>query len=399
MIVFHIPSWYPSRLHPYSGIFIKEYIEAYASQYPQTINIVSNHLQNYYPISFKMPFFSLKNIIQFFTRSSDKILITNNIITIYTPKTLGLSPAIFSFKKKELIKKHSANFDYCIKKYGKPDIIHSYITFPAGDIGYELSKKNNIPYIITEHLGPFLPSGMAKDKKLVLNIRQALSNAKTVISVSASHQKQVEKMAKRPVNVIPNIINEKLFTLPDLNTKKNKIFTFLTITSSLHNAKGIDTLIKAIHLFNKSGMSAIFKIGGSTKFLKQSQLLSEKLGTKNIEWFGKLTRNQVSESMKSCDAFVLASREESFGVVYAEAIACGKPVIATKCGGPEDIVNVNNGVLVPIDNALSLAGAMEKVILNYECFDPVVIRNDFLNRFSAPVVTSQYHQLYADIIK
>ena len=47
-----------------------------------------------------------------------------------------------------------------------------------------------------------------------------------------------------------------------------------------------------------------------------------------------LNREQVRERMQKCDVFVLSSLHETFGVVVGEAMACGKPVISTRCGGP-----------------------------------------------------------------
>lgn len=52
-------------------------------------------------------------------------------------------------------------------------------------------------------------------------------------------------------------------------------------------------------------------------------------------------------ALPQADAFVLASRRETFGVVYIEAMAAGLPVIATACGGPEDFVREEDGFLIP----------------------------------------------------
>ena len=67
---------------------------------------------------------------------------------------------------------------------------------------------------------------------------------------------------------------------------------------------------------------------------------------------------EVSSILAHADIFVLASRKETFGIVYVEAMAKGLPVIATKCGGPEEFVNKENGILVPVDNVEELSKAM-----------------------------------------
>ena len=69
-------------------------------------------------------------------------------------------------------------------------------------------------------------------------------------------------------------------------------------------------------------------------------------------------------SMQACDVFVLPSRYETFGVVYIEAMACGKPVIAAASGGPDDFVTDENGILILNNNVESLQCALERV---YAC--------------------------------
>jgi glycosyltransferase involved in cell wall biosynthesis len=106
----------------------------------------------------------------------------------------------------------------------------------------------------------------------------------------------------------------------------------------------------------------------------------------------------VRDALRACDAFVLTSRHESFGVVYAEAIACGKPVIGTRCGGPEDIVTDQNGLLVPVGDVHAIAHALGVMIERARRMDTGAIRADFESRFSSRVVSRRYAELYAEAI-
>jgi glycosyltransferase involved in cell wall biosynthesis len=63
-------------------------------------------------------------------------------------------------------------------------------------------------------------------------------------------------------------------------------------------------------------------------------------------------------------------------------MACGKPVISTRCGGPEFIVNEENGVLVDVADAKALAGAMADFIQDRVAFDPQTVRASVVDRFS-----------------
>mgnify|MGYP003503500790 CR=1 FL=1 len=77
-----------------------------------------------------------------------------------------------------------------------------------------------------------------------------------------------------------------------------------------------------------------------------------------IIFLGALSRDDVAKWMNKCDCFVLPSRYETFGVVYIEALASGRPVIGALNGGAEDIINNLNGYLVPIDDIDKLAEKM-----------------------------------------
>lgn len=64
-----------------------------------------------------------------------------------------------------------------------------------------------------------------------------------------------------------------------------------------------------------------------------------------VMFHGILSPMEIVKVYEECDCFVLPSAGETFGVVYVEAMAAGLPVIATRCGGPEDFVNEDNGIL------------------------------------------------------
>ena len=90
---------------------------------------------------------------------------------------------------------------------------------------------------------------------------------------------------------------------------------------------------------------------------------------------------------------------ETFGVVYAEALAAGLPVIGTKCGGPEDFVDDSNGILVEVGNKTELVEAMKYMYENRSSYDSNVIRQGVSKRFSEETIAGQLMLVYQDVIR
>ena len=113
---------------------------------------------------------------------------------------------------------------------------------------------------------------------------------------------------------------------------------------------------------------------------------------------GQLNREEVKYNMKNCDAFILASRVETFGIVYIEAMIQGKPVIGTKTGGPDTFINNNVGITVDIDDIDQLAKAIEYMYKNYNQFSSDYIKEYCIGTFSEEVVVNKLKEVYREVM-
>jgi len=86
-------------------------------------------------------------------------------------------------------------------------------------------------------------------------------------------------------------------------------------------------------------------------------------------------------------------------VVLTEALACGTPVVATRCGGPEDIVNDQAGVLVPPDDPEALACGIEHVLDRRADYNPAQLRAYALDNFGLQTVGRRILNLYSEALE
>ena len=284
----------------------------------------------------------------------------------------------------------------------RPDIIHAHCSVWAGYAAMKLSEQIGIPYVVTEHATLFQLHRDEISEKNDKVIRKIFQKAARVICVSGTFAKLIESY--RPdIDVVGNVVNCDAF-VPRVDSEKHRGIRFLTVCYMEEEAqlykKGIDILIQAwTEVVKKyTDVKLVIGGGGSAK-TKVEQWVEEHDISKYVEFTGALDRKQVIQEMQSCDCFVLPSRYETFGVVYIEAMACGKPVIAVANGGPDDFVKPFNGLLIKL-------GAEELVQAVYEMIGHLTrgnyyqeekISNYIKSKFSYEAIAEQLEAIYNSI--
>ncbi len=198
---------------------------------------------------------------------------------------------------------------------------------------------------------------------------------------------------------VPNIVSNHFADYPISRSRRTKnSFIFLCV-ALLSPKKAIDNLLVAFALSFKGNLQVIMRIGGDGSERQKLEKLAQSLGIKRQVYFlGALTREQVAREMAKTDVFVLPSHYETFGVVVIEALALGKPVLATRCGGPESILRSQDGELVPVNAPQALAAAMQKMYREINKYNSQEIRKTCLVRFGETSVVARLMAEYERII-
>ena len=165
----------------------------------------------------------------------------------------------------------------------------------------------------------------------------------------------------------------------------------------LEEGKGMEVLIEAFSLAFKN-KNAILRIGGDGSLRIKLQGMIKELGMENqIFLLGALSRERVSEEMKNCKCFVLASEHETFGVVYIEALACGKPVIGTYNGGADEIIKDYNGIIIEKRNVEKLRDALIKMKNEYKTYDENEISEKTILSYSEKILVEKLKGVYKEV--
>ena len=280
-----------------------------------------------------------------------------------------------------------------VKNYGEPQVVHAQF-INVGHAATRVLTRGNAPLIYTEHF-----SGMNKEvlspylRKLG---EETYSQADNVIAVSSYLAGNMNRHFGVNPTVIPNIVDTGRFDYSDHpeGTTKNSHFQFLSV-GSLQPHKETALLIQAFYeAFPRNPEVTLKIIGdGPEKESLQKQIRSMNLQDR-VQLMGQRERQEIAEEMKRSRAFVLASKLETFGVAFIEAMAAGLPVLSLAKGGPEDFIKEKNGILIPGGDKEDLIAGMMTMVERIEGYDRKGISREAKERFSPEAIGKRLTEMY-----
>lgn len=357
-----VPSWYASDERPTLGSFFREQAEAVA-ECEADVRVAYCELRH--PLRIVKDVFVGKKV-GLVISEEDKLPVYRFIrynLPLRTPQSMDSRFA----KGLEVIIEH------LLLEGWKPDVIHLQSFFPAGFGVLEVSKRYKIPFVLSEHSTGFSRHDWSPYQESIL--RDVLANASSIVTVSRGLKTDVQQYTEKDIDVIPNLVDFSKFQTSSSNSPLNSKFVFFSL-GYLTYKKGFDILLKSFARAFSQRADVELRIGGDGVELKPLQCLAKELGIEDkVHFLGALNRQEVAQEMNSCHSFVLASRFETFGVVFIEALSAGKPIIVPNIDGPNDIVNRENGLVFIKGDISDLSKKMALMNSNINYYNKDEIKN------------------------
>ena len=385
MHILILPSWYPKTPDDVGGVFFRDQALA-LHNYGHKVGVIAPTMR------------SLRTVGKAGYKAKLPTYENDNGLLTYRKELFAALPRIpygnyYLFKNaaRKLLKRY-------ISENGKLDILHAHAAVFGGAAGAELSKEFEIPLVLTEH-----STGFARQiySQWQLSLAEkAITGANVCIAVSPSLAELLSEQfpaSKGCWQWIPNVVADR-FKTPENREHIERPVRFLNL-ALMTEKKGQFDLLQAFMQLIQSGLSAELWMAGDGPIRPELEQMTLNAGVAdNVRFLGMIAPDNVPNLLAETDVMVVSSHYETFGVVAAEALLAGVPVVATRCGGPECIVEEGDGLLVPPQEPMALQEAMQCIAESLPNYDPVAIADRAKTRFSGTAIASRLTSVYQNVL-
>jgi len=289
--------------------------------------------------------------------------------------------------------------------FQKFDVLHVHGMVPTmSDLAILFAKIRRKPVVLTYHNDAvttvFGKVGQFITKLYSLFALPIVRLADVIVASTYSYAQTSPVLRHCSVRVVPMGVNPEKFPGPRFQSSKSGNVLFV---GQLQAYKGVDTLIDAVGILrNEFGKDLHLKVVGEGPCYTSLTEQTFNMGLSDrVSFEGNVSDDLLLELYGESDVLALPSRNrrEAFGIVLLEAMASGKPVVASDLPGVRDIVNRGGGFLVRPDNPTELAARLGEVL--YDGVYQGLVRRSLnaVNEFTWPVIVTQYEQIFAEIVR
>jgi glycosyltransferase involved in cell wall biosynthesis len=378
--ILKLAGWYPSKVDAFNGDFVQRHARSIAL-YENVIVVyaVKSSEVNHINIEKKITGRLTEYIIYYPIRKYFERL---------------LSQHYFMKGFKEITKT-------IFKEHGLPKIVHLNIVWKAGLWALYLKRKYKLDYLITENWTGYykadpnyIATAGSVQKTIVKNVFKKANYFLPVTKNLALTCDQLFQI-NLPYIVVENAVDTNLFYNQPHQNKKIKLVHVSTMNYQ-KNIKGLLNVLKNIAA--KKNDIELLLIGPCT--VEIQNLINENEVLKNITTItGNIPYEQVAIHVRQSDLLVLFSRYENLPCVVLEALCAGLPVIATDVGGISEVINPNNGIIVPSEDEGALQIAILKMLDSIMTYNNNDISKDAIAKYSYEAIGKKYQLAYQKILE
>lgn len=316
-------------------------------------------------------------------------------------KEKGLLVFRRKYKKNKFVKYIQCILDYKkIVKEFKPDIIHGHVAAAAGVIAILMGKIYRIPVVITEH-NPIELTNF-KNPLMKKAIQWVYHNSLSNICVSQDFRNRIKEIYPREdFDVIYNgIVNPISVEKIDTKFRRDNCINCCIVASFYDEfIKGYQYLLPAIKNVRDRGIAILLHICGGGVFFDKYFELAQELGIEDCcVFYGDCDRKKVYSIVSQMDFNISSSVLECSGVSVQEAMLLGKPLVVTKSGGANSLVNEKTAIVVDKESEIAIADGIVNMVEHLEHFDTQYIIEYATDNFEIDNVSQRYYELYKQLL-
>lgn len=377
-----LPKWYPHPADPQNGSFIAHFAKAMANRLAVTV---------IFPYPTADP-------------QSAEVMDYDGCIEIRVPyqeASASTTPSAL-LKAVQFIRYRRAlllGVSIMLQHHGKPDIIHAQVLTRTAFFAHRLAKKWNIPWLLTEHSSElYSPKNIAWPRRITMI--KMCRRANKVVAVSDALARALQSLTgRKDIEVIPNLIAFSK-TPPVSWENSHEEVQIAMVCDLVDDVKNISGVLQAFHRVIDKLPPFVLRIAGDGVDRNHLESLAKELNLQShVEFVGPMTHAQVLRFLPDIDFLIVNSHRETFSIVAAEAISFGKPVIITRCGGPQEWFKPEYGVMVEPDNDLELAQALVEMAQNHGSYEAKTLAAEIRLQFSPKIILDNYQDIYEQFMK
>lgn len=375
MNVLIITSWYPTTDSIYNGVFVKEQAKA--------LKTIGMNPIVFYPYDRTLKAKELVSVEEegIVTYRANTDYMTNSKVSQLNSIRVAMNML------NKLVKKH------------KIDVVHSHVCYPSGFVAAIQKKLHGTPYVITEHMSKVADFSKKKYNRILF--KSSYKSANKVITVSEFLGEELRGLDYEFSNaVIGNVVDTKDYTINNCKVENDE-YNIAFIGSMINTeVKGHQFFIPAFAEYIKKNPDKKLTLNLYADGVKRAEYekLCVDLGIgPNCIFHGKVPKSEIAKAIEKNNFLVAPSIKETFGSVIIESMAGGKPVLATRCGGPNEIIKDFNGVLVEPRNIEALEKGLDEIINKYNDFDNLKIRNFVEENYGYRAIGEKLLKIYSEI--